>query len=159
MKVLDLNLALYAVNRDSPLHERAKRWLETALSDEEPVAIAWAVALGFVRLATSRRVFARPLSPDQAFGVVDGWLGRPQVRLLDPGPEHWTLLKSLLTETGTAANLTTDAHLAALAIENGATLYSTDRDFGRFQELKWVNPLEPTASDGERRGRPGRKRL
>lgn len=141
MKVVDLNLLLYAINRDSPHHAPAKAWLERTLSDEEPVALPWVVLLGFLRLATSARVFPQPLVPDQALMVVDGWLGRTPVVALAPGDEHWRILRELLAESGTAGNLTTDAHLAALAIEHGAELCSTDSDFGRFPQLRWVNPL------------------
>jgi toxin-antitoxin system PIN domain toxin len=141
MKVLDLNLLLYAVNTASDHHPVARRWVESAFAGEEPLALSWIVVLGFLRIATNPRIQARPLSVTQAMAVVDGWLSQPNVRLLPPGEEHWGLLKTLLSETGTAGNLTTDAHLAALAIENGATLYSTDADFQRFARLRWINPL------------------
>ncbi len=103
--------------------------------------MAWVVLLGFLRVATSARVFPRPLTPEQAVGVVDGWLAQPVVRLVAAGEEHWPILKDLLSETGTAGNLVTDAHLAALAIEHGCELCSTDGDFARFARLRWVNPL------------------
>ncbi len=141
MKLLDLNLLLYAVNNDSAHHRAAKHWLEAALGDDEPVALPWAVLLGFLRIATNKRILPRPLNVAQAVAVVDGWMAQTAVRVLSPGEDHWRILKSLLAETGTAGNLTTDAHLAALAIENGATLYSTDTDFQRFPRLRWVNPL------------------
>lgn len=141
MKVVDLNLLLYAVNRDSPHHAQARAWLERMVTDEQPVALPWAVLLGFLRLATSARVFHQPLAPDQALGVVDGWLARPGVVALVPGEEHWRILRDLLVQSGTAGNLTTDAHLAALAIEHGAELCSTDSDFARFRQLRWMNPL------------------
>lgn len=141
MKVVDLNLLLYAVNRDSPHHARAKAWLEQTLSDEDPVALPWVVLLGFLRLATSARVFPQPLAPEQALAVVDGWLARPALMPLPPGEEHWRILRDLLSRAGTAGNLVTDAHLAALAIEHGAELCSTDSDFARFRQLRCVNPL------------------
>jgi toxin-antitoxin system PIN domain toxin len=141
VKVVDLNLLLYAVNRDSVHHGRAKAWLERTLTDEEPVALPWIVLLGFLRLATSPRVFPAPLPPAQAVEVVDGWLARPVVVTVSAGDGHWRVLRQLLGESGTAGNLTTDAHLAALAIEHGAELCSTDADFGRFHGLRWVNPL------------------
>ncbi len=141
MKVLDLNLLLYAVNRDSGFHARAKAWLEATLSGDEPVGIPWVVILGFLRIATSDRVLPRPLKPSQGMAIVDGWLAGSVVVALAPGDEHWSILRRLLLETGTAGNLTTDAHLAALAIENGAELCSTDTDFSRFPNLRWVNPL------------------
>jgi hypothetical protein len=141
VRLLDLNVLLYAVNRDSAHHARAKSWLEQTLTAEEPVALPWVVLLGFLRLATTPRVFPQPLGPGQALEVVDGWLACPAVVPLAPGNEHWRILKDLLGESGTAGNLTTDAHLAALAIEHGAELCSTDADFARFARLRWRNPL------------------
>jgi toxin-antitoxin system PIN domain toxin len=141
VKLLDLNLLMYAVNRDSPSHAAARSWLEQALSGDEAVAIPWAVILGFLRLTTSPRVMPRPLTPEQAIEVVDGWLALPAVAAIAPGEEHWRILRSLLGASGTAGNLTTDAHLAALAMEHGCELCSTDSDFGRFSGLRWHNPL------------------
>lgn len=141
MRLLDLNILLYAINADSPLHGRAKRWLNATFTGTDPVALAWVVVLGFLRIATSRRVFARPMEPDAAVAIVDGWFARPNVIRLDPGPGHWHILRSLVADAGFAGTLTTDAHLAALAIEHGCELCSTDADFGRFDHLRWTNPL------------------
>lgn len=141
MKLLDLNLLLYAVNRDSPSHVAAKAWLEDQMAGDEAIAIPWVVLLGFFRLTTSHRILPRPLTADQALSVVDGWLALPGVVALTPGEEHWTILRALLRASGTAGNLTTDAHLATLAIEHGCELCSTDGDFARFAGLRWVNPL------------------
>lgn len=143
MKILDLNLLIYAINRDSALHERARAWLELVLSGDEAVAFPWVVLLGFLRLTTNPRIFQVPLKPEQAVAVVNEWLEQPAAVALNPGEEHWIILKDLLQESGTAGNLTTDAHLAALAIENGAELCSTDSDFARFPRLRWKNPLDP----------------
>ncbi len=142
MKLLDLNLLLYAVNRDTVHHDPAKAWLERTLSGDETIALPWVVILGFLRITTNARVFPHPLSPNQALGVVDRWLARPVVVVLHAGEEHWRILKSLLLDSGTAGNLTTDAHLAALAIETGSELCSTDSDFARFRHVRWVNPLQ-----------------
>jgi toxin-antitoxin system PIN domain toxin len=141
LKLIDLNLLIYAVNRDGVHHSRAKSWLEATLSGDEPVALAWVVLLGFLRLSTSARVLPNPLAPEQALEVIGGWLTQPCVQVLAPGVDHWRLFRALLQETGTAGNLTTDAHLAALAIENGAELCSSDADFARFPRLRWVNPV------------------
>lgn len=141
MKVVDLNLLLYAVNRDSVQHARARAWVEAALAQDEAVGLPWVVLLGFLRLTTSARIFSRPLAIDEALAVVGGWLAQPSVVALAPGPEHWRVLRTLLAETGGAGNLTTDAHLAALAIERGAELCSTDADFARFPTLRWTNPI------------------
>ncbi|MDP9178398.1 MAG: type II toxin-antitoxin system VapC family toxin [Gemmatimonadota bacterium] len=141
MKVIDLNLLLYAVNRDSPRHSDAMTWLQEAMSGEERIALAWTVMLGFIRVTTSPRVLEHPLSVDNALRTVDAWLSQPSVSPLEPGDAHWSILRDLLLEAGSAGNLTADAHLAALAIEHGAELCSTDADFARFKRLRWTNPL------------------
>lgn len=141
MKLIDLNVLLYAVNNDSHLHRPAKVWLEDVLSGDEPIAIPRVVLLGFLRLATNPHVFPKPLPVNQALEVMDGWLNQLNVHLPAPQNGHWAILRSLLEEAGTAGNLTTDAHLAALSIENGAELCSTDSDFSRFPRLRWSNPL------------------
>jgi uncharacterized protein len=141
VKLIDLNLLLYSVNRDSVPHRQAKAWLEDVLSGDEPIAIPWVVLLGFLRISTNPHLFPDPLQVRQALEIVDGWLAQPNVQLLSPQVRHWPILRSLLNESGAAGNLTTDAHLAALAIENGAELCSTDSDFSRFPRLNWTNPL------------------
>lgn len=141
MRLLDVNILLYAINADSAHHRAARKWLEAAIIGPETIALPWIVILGFLRLSTSRHVFPKPLSAEDAIALVDDWLGRSNVVPLYPGPGHWRLLKSLMTSSGTAGNLTTDAHLAALAIEQGCELCSTDADFGRFAQLNWTNPV------------------
>ncbi len=142
MKVVDINLLIYALNKDTPHHPQAKKWLETSLSDDEPVGLAWIVILGFLRIITSARIMPAPLSSETAIEVIEEWLHHPTVKIIVPGERHWDILKELLTPLGTAANLTSDAHLAALAIEYGARLFSTDNDFSRFPNLRWINPIE-----------------
>ena len=141
MKLVDLNVLLYAVNRSAPRHEAVRSWWERALSDDEPIGLPWIVLLGFLRLATNAQVFPQPLTPEQAMDRVDVWVKHPKTRLVGETEEHWRILKELLEETGTAGNLTTDAHLAALAISHGAALVSCDADFGRFRHLRWENPV------------------
>lgn len=141
MKLVDLNVLLYAVNRDSAHHEVIRRWWEDAINGDEPVGLAWVVLLGFLRLSTHPRVFPSPLDAGQAADRVEAWLAHPNVKIVRETDEQWRLLKSQLDETGTAGNLTTDAHLASLAIAHGATLVSCDTDFGRFAKLRWENPL------------------
>ena len=140
MKVVDVNLLIYAINSSSPHHEAAREWLGHTLNANEPIGLAWVVILAFLRLTTSPRVMPRPISVDQAIGIVDSWLALPTVRLAQPGPDHWQVLRELFNDLGTGGNLTTDAHLAALAIEHGARLYSTDNDFSRFKSLRWEDP-------------------
>ena len=141
MKLVDVNLLLYAVDERSPHHRLAKPWLEERLSESETFAFAWAVILAFVRLATNPRVFDAPLSLDEALDLVDSWLAQPCATVVQPTDRHSTLLRELLAPLGTAGNLTSDAHLAALAVEHGAELCSADADFGRFARVRWVNPL------------------
>lgn len=142
MKLVDANILLYAINADAPRHEPARRWLEAALNGNEPVAFAWAVLLAFLRLSTKARLFRRPLGVEEALELVDQWLARPCAVLVQPTSRHPAVLRRLLTAVGTGGNLTTDAHLAALAIEHGAELCSCDHDFGRFTGLRWHDPLE-----------------
>ncbi len=141
MMIVDLNLLLYAVNSDAAEHERARTWWESAVDDEDPIGLPWVVLLGFLRLATNPRVFPRPLSPEAALAIVDTWLARDTVRVVSERDDHWDVLKRLLGNAGTAGNLTTDAHVAALALSPDAMLMSSDMDFGRFQGLRWQNPL------------------
>lgn len=141
MKLADVNLLIYAYDEASPQHPRARAWLEERLSGSETLAFAWVSLLAFVRLVTSPRVFVDPMTPTEALDQVDAWLAQPCATVLHPGDQHATLLRQLLDPSGTAGNLTTDAHLAALAIEHGAELCSADADFSRFAGLHWTNPL------------------
>lgn len=141
MRLLDLNILLYAVNAKSPDHRAAKQWVEAAMNGSETIALPWVVVLGFLRLATSRHVFASPLDTESALAVVDGWMDRPNVVTLDPGEQHWAIFADMISRSGTAGNHTTDAHIAALAVENGCELCSTDADFARYPQVRWVNPL------------------
>src|SRR5512140_464698 len=143
MFVPDLNVLLYATDSTSAHHDACRRWLEEALEGDAPVGLSWTVLLGFLRLATKAVVFARPLSVAEAFDVIDDWLERPACVPLEPGERHAQVLRGLLTASGTAGNLTTDAHLAALALAVGATLVSCDNDFRRFSGLKLLNPVAP----------------
>lgn len=137
----DINLLVYAYNRDAPHHARARQWWEQTLSEPRPVALPWAATLGFTRIMTSRVVLPRPIDVGTALQHVRGWLARPNVRVLEPGPRHVDLLESVLVESGASSRVLTDAHLAALAIENQAELHSNDADFARFPGLRWKNPL------------------
>jgi len=141
MKVPDVNLLLYALDDASPQHARTRPWLEELLSGTEPVGFAWSVLLAFLRLSTRAQVFANPLEPAEAFDVIGGWLAQPCALVLHPTERHLALLRGLLEPLGTAGNLTTDAHLAALAIEHGGEVCSADSDFSRFRGLRWSNPL------------------
>lgn len=139
----DVNLLVYAVDEDSPFHTSARAWLENALSGAESIGFAWMVLLAFVRVTTRPQAVPIPLPIEQALGVVALLLAQPNVMVIEPGPRHFELLRDLLIDVGTAGNLTSDAHLAAIAIEHGAEVCSTDTDFGRFAGLRWRNPLAP----------------
>jgi toxin-antitoxin system PIN domain toxin len=139
--VPDVNLLIHAYNRESPVHAAAREWWEDALNGTQPVGLAWVAILGFVRIATHRHVLTRPMPVRAATDRARTWLARPQVAVLHPGARHAEVLFGLLDALGTAGNLTTDAHLAALAIEHQAELHSTDADFERFAGLRWRNPL------------------
>lgn len=141
MKLSDVNLLLYAVDTSAPRHDPARRWLEERLSHTETFAFTWSVLLAFLRLSTSSRIFADPMGPTEAFDMVDGWLAQPCTTIVHPTERHAALLRELLEPLGTAGNLTTDAHLAALSIEHGAELCSSDRDFSRFPMVRWSDPL------------------
>lgn len=141
MKIPDLNLLIYAVDRQSPSHGSTVRWWNGLLSGNETVAFSWAVLLGFVRLTTNPNVMTNPLTPGEALDYVDRWLAVPVATVIEPTPRHARVLRDLLVEVGTGGNLVSDAHLAALAIEHGGELCSADRDFGRFPGLRWSNPL------------------
>jgi toxin-antitoxin system PIN domain toxin len=141
VKLPDLNLLLYAVDTGSRDHERAKRWLEQTLSGTEAVGFAWLALLGFIRISTNPTALEHPLSPSESIDYVDEWLATSVATILQPTHQHATVLRRLLESVGTAGNLTTDAHLAALAIEHGAELCSHDADFSRFEGLRWTDPL------------------
>jgi toxin-antitoxin system PIN domain toxin len=142
MIIVDVNLLLYAVNRDAPLHGRAKAWWERVLGEDEEIGLAWNVILAFLRLTTRPGLFRNPIHPERAFKVVSSWLTQPAVAIVHPGPRHLELLRKLILPLGTAGNLTSDAHLAAMAIEHGALLCSCDADFARFPGLEWKDPLK-----------------
>jgi toxin-antitoxin system PIN domain toxin len=141
MILIDTNLWLYASLQEMPQHSRARTWLESVLNGDEPVALPWTVVLAVLRISTQARLMQRPLQPEQALNLVEGWLQHPLVERLEPGPSHWSLLRLLIAEAGTAGNLSNDAHLAALAIEYTCTLCSADNDFRRFPGLRFLDPL------------------
>ena len=141
MILLDANLLLLAYNPRSPDHERGKAWLEEALSGPSLVRFAWVTLWAFIRIATNQRVFEKPLSIAEADEIVSAWLAQPAAGVLEPGERHWPILQGLLAEGQAVGSLAMDAALAAIAIEHGATLCTTDRDFSRFPGLSWMNPL------------------
>jgi toxin-antitoxin system PIN domain toxin len=139
--LVDANVLIYAIDADSPHHSLARGWLEETLSGTTPVGLAWIVILAFLRLTTRSGILRNPLPPERAMAYVDEWLAQPYVRAVSPGEGHWTILRKLLRDSGTAGNLSSDAHLAAIALQLGASVSSTDGDFERFAGVERVNPL------------------
>lgn len=141
MTLVDANLLLYAYDPDSPQHDASRRWLEDALSGSRPVRFAWMTIWAFLGISTNPRVFVRPLSAAEAHEAVAAWLDQPCAGILEPGERHLTILGELLSDGQATGPLVMDAALAALALEHGATLCTTDRDFARFPGLDWHNPI------------------
>jgi toxin-antitoxin system PIN domain toxin len=141
VNLLDANILLYAYDRSSPHHAGARKWLETALSGAAPVAFCWPTILAFLRIATHRKAMARPLAVVDARKIVELWLEQPISTIVSPTARHWAILAGLLTAGQVSGALVSDAHLAALAIEHGATLVTNDRDFERFPGLDVEYPL------------------
>lgn len=145
MILVDANLLIYAHVEGAPQHPAAHTWLDAQLNAGYRVGLPWPSLLAFLRLTTNPRIFELPLSATGAWAQVEAWLSVPSVWIPAPTSEHQKLLGELLAHTGASANLIPDAHLAALALEHGLTLCSTDGDFGRFPKLKWVDPLSKTS--------------
>jgi toxin-antitoxin system PIN domain toxin len=139
--LVDANLLLYAYHPRAEHHAASRAWVETTLAGPGLVRFAWLTLWAFLRIATNPRVFERPLSAAEADAAVSSWLSQPAVGILDPGERHWQILCRLLREGQSTGPLVMDAVLAAIALEHGATLCTTDRDFSRFSGLKWRNPL------------------
>ena len=137
----DVNLLIYAHNQAVREHAAAHAWWSDLMAREQPVALPWAVVFGFIRLVTHPAVLVQPLPPERALACVRSWLEREHVRILDPGPRHLEIVAQLFAATGVAGRLTTDTHLAALAIEHQAELHTNDADFGRYPGLRQRNPI------------------
>jgi toxin-antitoxin system PIN domain toxin len=142
--LVDANLLIYAHDVRSRLHQATRSWFNQILGAPRPVGLAWVTLLAFLRITTSSRALSSPLLVSEAVAVIDDLLQRPPVVVLQPGERHWSILQRCVMDGQAAGNLLTDAHLAALAIEHGAVLCTTDRDFARFPGLRWGNPLEET---------------
>ena len=141
MIVPDVGLLVYTLNRGSPQCIRACEWRRTLLNGDEPVGLTWLTVVGVIRISTNPRIFRSPLSLLDVIANVDEWFAQPVVSTLEPGARHWSIMRTLLAETGRGGNLTTDAHLTALCIERGATLHRADGDCARFRALRCENPL------------------
>lgn len=141
MILVDANLLIYAYHSKAEQHEKSRAWLETVLSGPDLVRFAWLTLWAFIRIGTNSRVFERPLSVSEAEEAISSWLAQPAAGILEPGERHWGILCALMRDGQTVGPLVMDAVLAAIALEHGATLCTTDRDFSRFSGLKYTNPL------------------
>jgi toxin-antitoxin system PIN domain toxin len=147
----DINLLVYSHDSSSLFHAKAAAWWQSCLTGTEPVGLLHVVVFGFVRIATNARVFRNPMTPAEASGHVRSWLEQPPVQVLGPGPNHIQQVLKLLEDLGTAANLVSDAQMAALAMDHDAVLHTVDTDFVRFQGLRWLNPIVASGSSALRR--------
>ena len=146
----DINVLIHAHNSDSPRHDAARGWWDRALAGPEGIGLAWVTILGFLRITTHRGILRNPMSPTDACSRIEEWLALPHVHIPVPAEGHFARLRAHLEQLGTAGNLTTDAHLATLAMERGYTLCTTDADFGRFPGLMRTDPLAPSGSRSDR---------
>ena len=142
MILVDLTLLLAAVNTRAPMHKAARQWWEEKLNSEERIGLSWLVILGFIRLTTHPKILPEPLLLADAIALVDGWLARPNVQIVQVTQQHWNILQNMLHAVGHGAALTMDAHLACLGIEHDAEIATADEDFSHFPGLKWRNPLK-----------------
>ena len=139
----DVNVLVHAHNADSAVHAQARQWWDRCLLGSEGIGLPWATLLGFIRVTTSRKIVQRPLPVREVTARIESWLELPHVHLAHPADGHFARLRAEFDRLGTAGNLTTDAHLAVLAMERGYVLYTTDTDFARFRGLRWINPCMP----------------
>ena len=141
MMLVDANLLLYAYDPAAREHEASRHWLEASLSGTVLVRFSWLTVWAFLRIITNPRVFERPLTMAEAEHHVSSWLAQPVAGILEPGDRHWEILRPLARDGQVSGPLVMDAALADIAIEHGATLCTTDRDFARFPGLTWMNPI------------------
>lgn len=141
MTIVDANILLYAYDADSPHHLKAAKWVEKLFRGPSLVGLTWPVLWAFIRIRTNARLGTTPRPPAETISFVREWLAQPGVVIVSPGPRHADMLEAMITEGGAVGPKVSDAVLAALALEHGATLASSDRDFSRFPNLRWVNPL------------------
>ena len=142
MIVVDANLLIYAYTASSPEHASARRWVEAVFSGKDPVRIPWSTVHAFLRITTQSSLFEKPYTIADAASIVESWMQQPAVAVLEQGDRYWSIFRRLLRDSQIRGNLVMDAHLAALSLENGGTLFTTDKDFSRFDELRVTNPLK-----------------
>ena len=145
MTILDANILIYAHNADDPRSAAMKKYLGSLFAGPDVVGLPWPSIWAFIRIATNARIFSNPFPAEELFQIVNRWLATPGVIAVQPGPRHASILERLVIDGGAVGPLLSDAVLAALAMEHGATLASTDRDFSRFSGLRWIDPLRAPA--------------
>ena len=141
MIVLDANILLYAYDSDSHQHAKARAWVEEVFSGPSPVGVPWQTVSAFLRIVTNAKLIGKRFTAAEAIEIVNQWIDQPNVRLLGPGDHHWDLLRQMIADGQARGPLVTDAQLAAVTVEYGGVLHTTDRDFGRFPGLRWKNPI------------------
>jgi len=139
--VIDANILLYAYDADSDKHAKARAWVEEVFSGASPLGLPWQTVSAFMRIVTNPRLTGKRFTPAEVVEIVDEWVNQPNVRLLGPGDDHWNFLRQMMVDGQARGPLVTDAQLAALTIEYGGVLHTTDRDFSRFPGLRWKNPI------------------
>lgn len=142
MIVVDANLLIYAYTASSPEHAPARRWVEAVFSGKDPVRIPWSTIHAFLRITTQSSLFEKPYTIADAASIVESWMEQPAVAVLEQGDRYWSIFRRLLRDSQVRGNLVMDAHLAALSLEHGGTLFTTDKDFARFEDLRVTNPLK-----------------
>jgi uncharacterized protein len=142
LTLVDANILLYAYNSDAAEHTRARAWVEDAFNGTDLIGLPWMTIWAFLRVSTNPRLWPNPRPAADVFAIISEWLALPNAVTPQPGPRHAEILEKLVIEHRATGSLVSDAVLAALALENGATLASTDQDFRRFPSLRWINPLE-----------------
>ncbi|MBS0612270.1 MAG: PIN domain-containing protein [Proteobacteria bacterium] len=146
MKLLDANILLYAFDANSTHHATCKAWLESTLNDDEPVGLPWQTSLAFIRISTNPRALRTPLSIADACDIVDSLLEQPCTVVVEPGEHYWETFRALVTASRVSGPLVTGAALAAMAIEQGASVCTTDRDFRRFDGIAIIDPSQPASA-------------
>jgi uncharacterized protein len=141
VKIIDANILLYAYDSSSSLHVPARDWVEQVFSGGEAIGLPWQTVAAFLRVITNPKLRGERFTVEEATAIVDQWLAQPNVRLLSPGERHWSILRPAMVDGQVRGSLITDAQLAALTVEYGGVLQTTDRDFARFPGLRWANPL------------------
>ncbi|MGV3773464.1 MAG: type II toxin-antitoxin system VapC family toxin [Verrucomicrobiales bacterium] len=150
MSIVDLTLLIAAVNTRAPMHKAARDWWEAQLNSSNPIGLSWLVVLGFIRLSTHPKIFPDPMPLADAIALMDRWMARPNVQILQVTSQHWNILQNMLHAVGHGSTLTTDAHLACLSIEHDCEILTADEDFSHFPGVRWRNPLKPQREETPR---------